>query len=663
MKTLLRSLCIFFWVPLLLDAAIPQLHVDGKYFKDPAGNVVILRGVALIHVPDINTTRPGYQFMIDKLSNSSDGWQSRIIRIGVRTDAYLANPTDIVNNHLKPAVDYCTSKGLYAIIDWHYVADARALDSQTRQFWNDIAPRFANYQNVFYEVFNEHSVDSPWSEWKALAQPWINLIRSKAPQNIILMSGPFYSQHPEGAATDPFTGSNIAYVAHMYPGGWYPLGWDGNIGVVADVHPVVVTEWGYNPTCCAEYQGTRSGFGVPLQNWIESKGISWTAWVSDYAWGPPMFNSDWTPNDFGGFAKDWLFNKRNSNQPTAGPAAPTGLAATAGHKQVSLSWNSVAGATSYNVKRATTSGGPYTTVGPGITGANYLDSGLANGTTYYYVVSAVNGGGESANSSQKTATPGAPTFTSSATATPITVAKGVATTINAVVNCNSGNLFSGIVDLELYNSAGAKVGQQFWTGQNFNSGQGFQYPWTWSSTNTDTYTVKIGVFNSGWVDNLHWNGGAATVKVVTTAIRHNSGGPAAGWFSADANFSGGTNGSTTAGIITTGVTEPAPASVYQTERYGAFTYTIPGLTAGAAYTVRLHFAEIYWTAAGQRKFHVNINGVRVLTDFDIFAGAGTGKKAVIREFTATANSSGQLVVQYLHGSANNPQSSGIEIIR
>ncbi|MGZ7443104.1 glycoside hydrolase family 6 protein [Paenibacillus sp. TH7-28] len=87
------------------------------------------------------------------------------------------------------------------------------------------------------------------------------------------------------------------------------------------------------------------------------------------------------------------------------PAAPTGLTATAGNAKVELSWTASSGATSYNVKRATTSGGPYTAVATGVTATSYTNTGLTNGTTYYYVVSAVNSAGESANSAQVAATP------------------------------------------------------------------------------------------------------------------------------------------------------------------------------------------------------------------------------------------------------------------
>jgi len=99
----------------------------------------------------------------------------------------------------------------------------------------------------------------------------------------------------------------------------------------------------------------------------------------------------------------------NSSQASATPQAatpqpPTGLTATPGNTQVSLSWTASSGATSYNVKRSTVSGGPYTTVGsPSAT--SFTNTGLTNGTTYFYVVTAVNASGESGNSSQVSATP------------------------------------------------------------------------------------------------------------------------------------------------------------------------------------------------------------------------------------------------------------------
>ena len=87
------------------------------------------------------------------------------------------------------------------------------------------------------------------------------------------------------------------------------------------------------------------------------------------------------------------------------PSAPTGLSAIAGNQQVTLNWNASSGATSYNVKRSTTGGGPYTTIASGVSTTGYTNAGLVNGTTYFFVVSAVNAAGESANSNQVSATP------------------------------------------------------------------------------------------------------------------------------------------------------------------------------------------------------------------------------------------------------------------
>jgi hypothetical protein len=128
------------------------------------------------------------------------------------------------------------------------------------------------------------------------------------------------------------------------------------------------------------------------------------------------------------------------------PAVPTNVMATAANGQVTLSWSASSGATSYNVKRSTTSGGPYTTVASPST-TSYTDGGLTNGTTYYYVVSAVNTAGESANSTQVSATPASPDFSVSATPTSQNVAQGNGTSYT--VNLAPSGGFAGTVGLSV----------------------------------------------------------------------------------------------------------------------------------------------------------------------------------------------------------------------
>ena len=102
----------------------------------------------------------------------------------------------------------------------------------------------------------------------------------------------------------------------------------------------------------------------------------------------------------------------NPSGGTTIPSSPVGLSAVAGNAQVALTWNASSGATLYTLQRSITTGGPYTNVSSQ-SGTSFTDSGLTNGTKYFYVVAASNSAGQSANSAEVSATP-----TLSAPATP-----------------------------------------------------------------------------------------------------------------------------------------------------------------------------------------------------------------------------------------------------
>lgn len=92
--------------------------------------------------------------------------------------------------------------------------------------------------------------------------------------------------------------------------------------------------------------------------------------------------------------------------PNTAPA-PANVTASAGNGVVTLSWSAVAGADGYRIKRATMSGGPYTTVETLTPGVVFVDSSVSNGTSYYYVVNAIAGGAEGAASAEVTVMPAA----------------------------------------------------------------------------------------------------------------------------------------------------------------------------------------------------------------------------------------------------------------
>jgi fibronectin type 3 domain-containing protein len=99
------------------------------------------------------------------------------------------------------------------------------------------------------------------------------------------------------------------------------------------------------------------------------------------------------------------------------PPAPTNLTAASGDQTAILSWQASLGATSYNVYRGTTTGGPYSLVGSAPS-SPFTDTGLTNGNPYFYVVTAVNPSGESGFSNEASATPqAAPTAPSNLQAT------------------------------------------------------------------------------------------------------------------------------------------------------------------------------------------------------------------------------------------------------
>ena len=116
------------------------------------------------------------------------------------------------------------------------------------------------------------------------------------------------------------------------------------------------------------------------------------------------------------------------------PTAPPILTALAGDGKVTLTWSGAAGATAFDVKRSTTSGGPYALLAPDVKGKTYVDTNVVNGTTYFYVVSAKNTVGESGDSNEVSATPKIPSdLIVSAFTTPQNAGSGLPMTLSVTI--------------------------------------------------------------------------------------------------------------------------------------------------------------------------------------------------------------------------------------
>lgn len=286
--------------------SVSWLSVSGNKIIDPQGQQVILKGVNIAdpeHLDLKTWERPNTNARsIASLATST--YYAEVVRLPILpgNSAYpnegffsTTNGWDTYyNNHIAPVVSDLTSKGIYVIIDLHYVSDYSALYPQVEAFWKYMAPKFANNPYVFYEIFNEPIYPNDWATWKTtIAQPIVNVIRSLAPNNIVMVGGPNWSSNMAGAATNPVLGNNLVYIGHVYSN-QTPAMWDSRYGALADKYPLFFTEWGF------ETGGTEGGdlnYGEQFESWMRLHNTGWTAWAFDTVWGPRMFNSDWTLKD------------------------------------------------------------------------------------------------------------------------------------------------------------------------------------------------------------------------------------------------------------------------------------------------------------------------------------------------------------------------------
>ena len=159
-------------------------------------------------------------------------------------------------------------------------------------------------------------------------------------------------------------------------------------------------------------------------------------------------------------------------------------------------------------------------------------------------------------------------------------------------------------------------------------------------------------------------GTASDLRTPLDKVKIDCGGKAVADFVGDAGFDGGKI-TINQGQIDVSAPSTAPEDVYHSERWDECTYTVQmkALPPAQTYLVRLHFVESKYAQPGQRKFHVDINGQRVLSDFDIFAEAGAKDKALVKDFPGIVpDKDGRIVVHFGNDSADKAKINGIEIL-
>lgn len=253
-----------------------RLSVQGKTLVDSRGQPVQLRGFSTQHIAKSDMfVAPRY------LKELRDDFASDVIRVAMYTNkreyGYMLSPE--LKEVVKKVVKDATKEGMYAIIDWHILADRNPMDllEESKAFFDEMSKEFASYNNVFYELCNEPNGDDvTWADHiKPYAEEVTAVIRKNDKRNIILVGTPRWSSQPQEAAADPLSDPATMYVFHFYPDHATQAARD-NIARVHEQIPLFCTEFG-----ASESSGAGKIYPAEIGRWMDlmdERKISWCNW-------------------------------------------------------------------------------------------------------------------------------------------------------------------------------------------------------------------------------------------------------------------------------------------------------------------------------------------------------------------------------------------------
>jgi len=251
------------------------LRVEGTQLLAEDGRPVQLRGMS-----SHGLQWAGKFANEDVLRWLRDDWNMQIWRSAM----YLTEGGYVQQRNLKfiveESVDAAIKLGLYVIIDWHVHRDRdpRVYQHLAIDFFREMSEKYGDYPNVIYEICNEpNGSDVTWSRAiKPYAEVIIPIIRENAPNSIIVVGTPVYSQHVDAAALDPLDFPNVMYSLHFYAGSHGQELKDRAIRAMDKGLAIFVTE-------CGTTLNTGGGgvFETEFLEWLsflKTNGISWVNW-------------------------------------------------------------------------------------------------------------------------------------------------------------------------------------------------------------------------------------------------------------------------------------------------------------------------------------------------------------------------------------------------
>lgn len=254
------------------------LSVKGTQLVDEKGQAVQLRGISthgIAWFPDFVNQ--------DAVTQLSKDWGANLFRIAMYTDENGGYCTDGDKEKLKTlvtdGVEYAKQADMYVIVDWHILHDSNPLThkAEALQFFREMTEKLKGEKHVLYEICNEPNSGCSWEDIKTYANEVIPVIRENAPEAVILVGTPTWSQEIEKPQNDPITGyDNIMYTLHFYAATHKEDLRSKMVSAVEAGTPVFVSEYGL---CDASGNGGND-LGQ-AQSWIDTMdqhGISYAVW-------------------------------------------------------------------------------------------------------------------------------------------------------------------------------------------------------------------------------------------------------------------------------------------------------------------------------------------------------------------------------------------------
>ena len=409
---------------------------------------------------------------------------------GTINSSYMSQVTQVVN--------WCTAKGLYVIINDHwdggwfensgFASYDSTLNSKLQNMWTQVANNFKSYDNhVLFACANEPAASTQAATGVLFQyyQNWVNTVRGTGGNNStrwLVVQGPY---------------TNIDNTCSWVNSAIWPN----------DPAKHLMTEAHF-------YDAAQFSFLQSDESW----GNMFYFWGSGYhvTSGPTNRNATWGEES----NVDAQFSKLKTNFVDKGipvligewRATPKPAESDLTGQYITQNYNSCTYWNYYVCNKAVANGLYQTAFDvpqqmfDWTTGA-VKDQNMINAVLGNSFVSPVAGLGGTA-----------PSFSATASASPATISPGATGTITASFKDTGGAASNLVVDIEVYNSAGTKVAQQTYSGQNF-TGAGTNtntYNWTWTApATTGAYTVSLGVFKSDWSATYYWGNNAATITVAS----------------------------------------------------------------------------------------------------------------------------------------------------